>query len=158
MGKTLAFQLMLDRVEGDGALVVVDKQIAFAIEPPRAFDRKGFKGFGSPGFDQGGGVLDQPEEVLVVLVRIRVEPLRSTPEGRHADETSVLEQALALPAEQRLRLVDALLSSLNAPTSPEVERAWREEAERRVGEIETGRVRLIEGEEAFARLRAKYRQ
>jgi hypothetical protein len=26
----------------------------------------------------------------------------------HTDETSVLEQALALPAEQRLRLVDAL--------------------------------------------------
>jgi putative addiction module component (TIGR02574 family) len=87
-----------------------------------------------------------------------VAPLERRRPSMHTDETSVLEQALALPAEQRLRLVDALLSSLNAPTSPEVERAWREEAERRVGEIETGRVRLIEGEEAFARLRAKYRQ
>jgi hypothetical protein len=135
MGKTLAFQLMLDRVEGDGALVVVDKQIAFAIEPPRAFDRKGFKGFGSPGFDQGGGVLDQPDEVLVVLVRIRVEPLRSTPEGRHADETSVLEQALALPAEQRLRLVDALLSS---PRTEEIA-----DLRRRIERVE-GRLELTE--------------
>jgi putative addiction module component (TIGR02574 family) len=76
----------------------------------------------------------------------------------HNDETIVFDQALALPAEQRLRLVDALLSSLNAPISPEVERVWRDEAERRVAEIEAGEAGLIEGEEAFARLRSKYRQ
>jgi putative addiction module component (TIGR02574 family) len=76
----------------------------------------------------------------------------------HTDETSIFDQALALPAEQRLRLVDALLSSLNAPISQEAEQAWREEAERRVAEVEMGKAELIEGEAAFARLRVKYRQ
>jgi putative addiction module component (TIGR02574 family) len=76
----------------------------------------------------------------------------------HTDERSIFDQALALPAEQRLRLVDALLSSLNAPISQEAERVWREEAERRVAEVEMGKAELIEGEAAFARLRAKYRQ
>jgi hypothetical protein len=92
MGQILAFQLRLDRVKDGGALVIVDKQIAFAVQPPRAFDRKGFKGFGPPGFDQGGGVLDQPDELLVVLVQISVEPLRRTAEDRHADEQQLQRQ------------------------------------------------------------------
>lgn len=68
----------------------------------------------------------------------------------------VTEDALSLPADARLRLVDRLLTSLNLPIHEDVDRAWAEEAERRVSQIESGEVRLIPGEEVFSRLRQKY--
>lgn len=74
-----------------------------------------------------------------------------------ATNPAVLDQALAMPVEERLRLVDALLESLNAPASEEIDRQWKEEAERRVSEIQAGEARLLDGEEVFARLRANYR-
>ena len=68
----------------------------------------------------------------------------------------VLDEALALPADARLGLVERLLVSLNLPIQPEVERQWAEEAELRVGQIDRGEVKLIPGEEVFARIRQKY--
>jgi putative addiction module component (TIGR02574 family) len=69
----------------------------------------------------------------------------------------VFDDALALPVEQRLALVNVLLDSLNSPIDPQIERLWMDEAERRVAQIESGEATLIDGEEAFSRLRAKYR-
>jgi len=69
----------------------------------------------------------------------------------------VTEEALSLPADARLSLIEELIASLNLPTSEEIELAWAEEAERRVAEIEAGEASLQPGEEVFARLRAKYR-
>ncbi|HEV7784489.1 MAG TPA: addiction module protein [Thermoanaerobaculia bacterium] len=68
----------------------------------------------------------------------------------------VTEDALSLPADARLRLVDRLLTSLNLPIQEDVDRAWGEEAERRVSQIESGEAKLIPGEEVFSRLRQKY--
>jgi putative addiction module component (TIGR02574 family) len=73
-----------------------------------------------------------------------------------ATEPDVFDDALALPLEQRARLVDILLSSLNPSTSAEIYRQWKDEAERRVAEIESGEARLVDGEDAFRRLRAKH--
>jgi putative addiction module component (TIGR02574 family) len=70
----------------------------------------------------------------------------------------VTEEALSLPADARLSLIEELIASLNLPTSEEIELAWAEEAERRVAEIEAGEASLQPGEEVFARLRAKYRR
>jgi hypothetical protein len=69
----------------------------------------------------------------------------------------VFDDALALPVEQRLTLVDVLLGSLNLPIDPQIERIWAEEAERRVALIESDAATLVDGEEAFNRLRTKYR-
>ena len=68
----------------------------------------------------------------------------------------VLDEALALPAEARLGLVEKLLVSLNLPMQAEVERLWAVEVERRVGQIDRGEVKLIPGEKVFARIRQKY--
>ena len=57
----------------------------------------------------------------------------------------ILQQALALPADQRAMLVDHLLHSLNALTHDEIDQAWAEEIERRVREIDEGKVELIPG-------------
>ena len=68
----------------------------------------------------------------------------------------VVDEALSLPANERLGLVESLLASLNLPSQPEIERAWAEEAERRVAEIDRGKVELIPGEKVFEKIRQKY--
>ncbi len=70
----------------------------------------------------------------------------------------VLDEALALPVDERISLVDQLIASLNLPTQGEVDRLWAEEAERRLAQIERGEVELISGEKVFAEMRAKYRR
>ena len=68
----------------------------------------------------------------------------------------VVDDALELPAEARIGLVDRILVSLNLPTQPDIDRLWAEEAERRVAEIDQGDVELIPGEEVFDKIRRKY--
>ena len=68
----------------------------------------------------------------------------------------VFEEALSLPADVRLSLVEKLLTSLNLPIDEEIDRLWAEEAERRVSQIEEGKTKLIPGEDTFDRIRAKH--
>ena len=75
-----------------------------------------------------------------------------------ATTEKVLDEALDLPADERLSLVDRLIASLNLPTQAEVDRLWAEEAERRLTQIDRGEVELIPGEQVFEDIRAKYRR
>lgn len=68
----------------------------------------------------------------------------------------VVDEALELPADARITLIDRILASLNLPTQPEIDRLWAEEAERRVAEIDAGKVELVPGEEVFDKIRRKY--
>lgn len=68
----------------------------------------------------------------------------------------VMDEALELPSDARLGLVDRILASLNLPIRPDIDRMWAEEAERRVAEIDRGDAALIPGEEVFSRIRRKY--
>ncbi|MCM2359005.1 MAG: addiction module protein [Geobacteraceae bacterium] len=68
----------------------------------------------------------------------------------------VFDEALSLPADARLSLVERLLTSLNLPTRADIDRQWADEAERRVAEIEMGEVKLIPGEKVFEKIRRKY--
>ena len=61
-------------------------------------------------------------------------------------------EALKLSAEERARLADRLLASLSE--NAEVEEAWAAEVERRIAEIEGGRVQLVPAADAIARARA----
>ena len=74
----------------------------------------------------------------------------------NARAKKVLEEALELSEEERSELVDELIVSLPKFADPEIEKAWDEEIERRVREVNEGRVQLIDGEEAFAGLKKKY--
>jgi putative addiction module component (TIGR02574 family) len=47
-------------------------------------------------------------------------------------------KALDLPPEQRARLAERLISSLDPENDPEAEALWLQEAERRLAEIESG--------------------
>ncbi len=73
-------------------------------------------------------------------------------------EMAVMDDALSLPVEARVRLVDKLLQSLNLPTQEEVEEAWAKEVERRIAEDERGEVKMVPGDEVIAELRRKYRR
>ena len=42
----------------------------------------------------------------------------------------VFNEALSLPSDARMSLVEKLLASLNLPTHAEIDRLWAEEAER----------------------------
>lgn len=70
----------------------------------------------------------------------------------------VFDDALSLPSETRVSLVEKLLSSLNLPTQPEIDRLWAEEAEQRIAQIDKGEVKLIPGKKVFANIRKKYRR
>lgn len=68
----------------------------------------------------------------------------------------VVDEVLELPSEVRVSLVNRILTSLNLPTQPEIDRLWAVEAERRIGQIDRGEVELIPGEVVFERIRRKY--
>jgi putative addiction module component (TIGR02574 family) len=68
----------------------------------------------------------------------------------------VIEEALSLPANLRLSLIQKLQESLNQTIEPEIDRLWAEEAERRITQIEEGKAQWISGEEVFARIREKH--
>lgn len=60
-------------------------------------------------------------------------------------------QALKLSPQDRVRLADHLLASLY--DEPEVEDAWAAEVERRIAEVEAGRMSLVPAHEAILRAR-----
>ncbi len=60
-------------------------------------------------------------------------------------------EALKLTPEERAHLADRLLASLSEDA--EIEEAWAAEVERRVAEIEAGRVTVVPAVEAIARAR-----
>jgi len=68
----------------------------------------------------------------------------------------VFDEALSLPSDARMTLLEKLIASLNLPTHAEIDLLWAEEAERRISQIDQGKVELISGDEVFAKIRRKY--
>ncbi|PWF55154.1 addiction module protein [Massilia glaciei] len=64
------------------------------------------------------------------------------------------ERGLALPTEDRSRLVDLLLESLQESPTNEVEAAWAVEIERRLAAYDRGEMASVAGEEVFAKARS----
>jgi putative addiction module component (TIGR02574 family) len=70
----------------------------------------------------------------------------------------LLEKALALSAQERGLLIDRLIEILDdEPADEGVEEAWAKEVERRMGDIRSGRVEIIPGEQVRERLNARLR-
>lgn len=57
-----------------------------------------------------------------------------------------------LPVEQRARIADQILQTLNTP-DPDIESAWMQEVEKRVDEYDKGKVDLVPAREVFKSLR-----
>jgi putative addiction module component (TIGR02574 family) len=72
--------------------------------------------------------------------------------------SKLLEQALALSAQDRGLVIDRLIESLDdEPAEEGVEEAWAEEIKGRVDDIRSGKVKMIPGEEVLRRLAGRLR-
>jgi putative addiction module component (TIGR02574 family) len=67
------------------------------------------------------------------------------------------ERAKALPPEDRARLAEELLASLDTGED-EVDAAWDAEIRKRIAEIENGTVQLVPAADAFAQVRQALRR
>ena len=71
--------------------------------------------------------------------------------------TELSQRAHQLVPEDRARLAEELLASLENDLEPEVDAAWDEELRKRVSEVESGAVKLLPADEVFARVRSALR-
>jgi putative addiction module component (TIGR02574 family) len=69
----------------------------------------------------------------------------------------IIEEATALPVEERALIIDSLLRSLNMPDR-DIEKEWIVVAHRRLEELRSGRVRAIPGDDVFANIRKRFAQ
>ena len=67
------------------------------------------------------------------------------------------ERARSLAPEDRARLAEELLASLEGDQEPEVDAAWDEEIRKRIAEVGSGAVKLLPAGEVFARVRRSLR-
>ena len=71
--------------------------------------------------------------------------------------SEVLEKALTLSIQDRGLLIDRLIESLDeGPAEEGVEEAWAEEIKRRVGDIRSGKVKTIPGEQVLRELAKEF--
>lgn len=71
----------------------------------------------------------------------------------HDQVTELVQKGRLLPPEERERLVDGLLESLNEVASSSLDPAWEAEIERRLAEYDCGEVQAIDAEVVFAKAR-----
>lgn len=74
----------------------------------------------------------------------------------------ILQEALALPPEERVRIANALYESVGPDddgeelSEEEWNVAWAAELDRRMKEVDEGRAEMIPAEQVFAELRARF--
>jgi putative addiction module component (TIGR02574 family) len=64
----------------------------------------------------------------------------------------LFEEVVSLPVEERARLAERVLQSLNAPDA-EMDALWAAEAQRRLADVRSGKVETVPGELVFERIR-----
>lgn len=69
--------------------------------------------------------------------------------------TDLMDTVDSLPVDMKLELVDKILESLS-PRQAEIDALWAIEAERRVEDVRSGRVKTIPSEQVFEELRQRY--
>jgi putative addiction module component (TIGR02574 family) len=70
---------------------------------------------------------------------------------------SLEKEVLSLPPEERARLAELLLSSLDELSESELERVWFAEAQRRAEQIDSGAAQLLPSEEVEKKARSLLR-
>jgi len=63
----------------------------------------------------------------------------------------LIDEAAALPVEDRALVIDSLLRSLNQPES-EIDKKWAKVAQQRLAELSSGAVQTVSGQEVFQKV------
>ena len=69
---------------------------------------------------------------------------------------TLIDEALSLPADLRVRLAYLVLKSLNSESRTSLEEEWREMAKQRVADVRAGKVKTIPGEQVLEELYERY--
>ncbi len=64
-------------------------------------------------------------------------------------DEKLVDEALSLPSNMRAMLIERLIESLNLPKREDIDKLWAEEAEKRIADVDSGRVKPISGEQVF---------
>lgn len=72
-----------------------------------------------------------------------------------AQTAELIEMAEMLPIDEKALLVDRLLESM-FPRQKEIDELWAIEAERRVEDVRSGKVKTIPGEQVFAEIEERF--
>ncbi len=75
-----------------------------------------------------------------------------------SDVVELFRQAAALPGKDRAELAGLLLESLEGEPDEGVEEAWGAEIERRIAELDSGKVKLVPWETVNAKLQRRLRE
>ena len=72
-----------------------------------------------------------------------------------ATTLELFSMAEALPIKEKSLLVERLLDSMH-PNQKEIDELWKVEVERRIEEVESGKVKTIPGDQVFAKIRERF--
>ncbi len=72
-----------------------------------------------------------------------------------AINNKLLNDILSLPVDIRSKLIETLIESLNVPIQKDIDQLWKEEVEIRTKAINSGKITLVEGEEAISHIRER---
>ena len=73
----------------------------------------------------------------------------------NATTADILSIADSLPIDTKLELIDKFLESIS-PSQSEIDELWKVEVERRIDEVESGKLKTIPGGEVFAKIRERF--
>ncbi|GGY63359.1 addiction module protein [Marinobacter zhanjiangensis] len=66
----------------------------------------------------------------------------------------LIDEASALPVDERAHVVESLLQSLN-PTDSAIDDKWAAVAKARLAELESGEAEAVSGEDVFRKIRSR---
>lgn len=67
----------------------------------------------------------------------------------------IIQEATALPVEERIIVVDSLLRTLNIP-NPDIDNEWVGVAKQRLAQLRSRRVESISGDLVFAKIKERF--
>lgn len=69
--------------------------------------------------------------------------------------TELISLVESLPVDIKTKLIEKILDSLH-PSQKEIDELWAKEAEKRVEDIKTGKVKTIAGKEVFTEIHKRF--
>ena len=69
----------------------------------------------------------------------------------------LISEAISLPIDIRTQLINRLLVSLN-PERRDIDEFWMKEAEKRLKDIKTGKVKTVPGEQVFQEIKERFQR